>query len=371
MKLLLSSFGLGAQVLFRDYFYRMPAVSMWAFGPVLVPDYPVVFLFESFVIDARTVEILHGKDKKGYYGEMRGLVQALDEAGRLNVVDFETILRPYEPQIIASVEYDIRNLDRWRRPLEESSAKWHQFAALAKEVLYKRGDVLREQTSYTDEERALMSVLDLGYYGRGVASTPERTIGALLENWKQRMPSEQREYVRKIAADYFSYVASNLCLSEVLDVVIHDWADMAPLYRKKLELALRMTRPEEKQVEQVRQLFEVVFPDFRPRSATSIVKALDDPRIEKLRSLVDSAVNGGTAFDTEFANRTLREVLRAERRREAVRRVAGWITFPIQFFPVFGTLIDVAANAGIEAFTKRQARRGKEWFYLVSDISHS
>ena len=91
MRLLLSSWGLGT-TLFHDYFYGMPPPTMGTFGPWFVPDYPILFLFDQFVVDAATLERIRDGDMRSYYQDMAAVMEALTATGRLSVEDFAGVV---------------------------------------------------------------------------------------------------------------------------------------------------------------------------------------------------------------------------------------------------------------------------------------
>ncbi len=141
-----------------------------------------------------------------------------------------------------------------------------------------------------------------------------------------------------------------------------------PLYRKKLKVSLREDGQEAKS-QRVRQLFSVMFPDFRPKDARALTRALEDKRIESLRDLVSKAVKDNVEFDQEFANRTLREVLKAERAAAFRRKVVGWVTLPLGFIPWAGTPIQKATEEAIAHPLEKRVKADRQWFYLISEIS--
>ena len=112
MRLLLSAFGVGT-TLFHEYFYRMPAISMSQLGPRFVPDYPVLLLFDEFVVDAETAKRVRDADTRSWYKDMADVLDSLDSSGRLIVKDFDEIVGPHMETIKESVDYDLRNMQEW------------------------------------------------------------------------------------------------------------------------------------------------------------------------------------------------------------------------------------------------------------------
>lgn len=365
MKLLLSSFGLNTS-LFGGYFSRMPAVSMASVGTCFVPDYPVILLFDKVVIDEKTFEALENFNNKQYFKEVGHLIEALNDAGRLEIHDFEKIISPYQSQIDKSIEYDLSDIGEWREEFERSVSIWHKFANMAKYALMEK---YSKGVKLTDEEEILLNVFEMGYWGRCSFFTHDRTIGYFLKNWRNKMDLEVRYNIQKILGEYLRYTATNLLLSDKLEATLHDWSDFEPLYRKKLNISLKTKNEKENEMSQIRKLFEVICPDFEPKNPSTFVKSLDDPRIESLRDLVQDAVAGKISFDEKYANEILREVLKVEKKISFKRKIVGWATLPVHFIPWAGTPMQKISEELISKSLEIKARKGKEWFYLISDIS--
>jgi hypothetical protein len=69
-----------------------------------------------------------------------------------------------------------------------------------------------------------------------------------------------------------------------------------------------------------------------------------------------------------FANQTLREVLKIEKRASFTRKIVGFLTLPIEFIPWIGTPLQKATEETMSQWLESRLRQKKEWFYLVSDI---
>src|SRR2546421_12238514 len=48
------------------FFFSMPAISLQTVGPGFIPDYPVFLLFDEFVIDQKTYDLLSEGKRWGY-----------------------------------------------------------------------------------------------------------------------------------------------------------------------------------------------------------------------------------------------------------------------------------------------------------------
>jgi hypothetical protein len=178
----------------------------------------------------------------------------------------------------------------------------------------------------------------------------------------------EREYAKHVVKEYLTYISANLCLAENTDSFIHDWSDIEPIYNKKFRISLRED-VSNKEFYQARQLFSIVFPEFHIDNVKGFIKVLEDKRIKSLRELIKKATKGNITFDEQFANSTLREVLKVEQKVNLKRKIVGWATLPLGFIPWLGTPIQKAAEELISKSLEKKERGSKEWYYLISQIS--
>lgn len=354
MRLLLSSFGIGASK-HDEFYFRMPPVSMTKFGPGFVPDYPLFLLADEIVVDRQTVDQLRDEQVPAAFGPLRDLINAIDSAGRLQLASFDRIAAERNRQIRQAVRYDLDNWQWWLPAINESFTRWEKFVDMAVCAI-KEKQTAGESLSYEDT-----NLLSIFKHGSGCHLADFTWMD-------RRKPRDRYAHVHEVLHRYLNYISTNLCLADSLDAALHDWADLEPLYRAKLGLSLKRGVDSEC-IDQGRRLFDILCPDFKPRSPKALTKALNDPRIEDLRTLVRDAVAGKVTFDEEFANATLREVLNAERKAAQARRITGWATLPLGFIPWAGTPLQKAAEEVISRPLEVKARKTKSWFYLISDLA--
>ena len=192
-----------------------------------------------------------------------------------------------------------------------------------------------------------------------------------LESSSKRRSKEHRRILRETLEGYLSYVNANLVLSRKLDVGFHDWRDYEPLYRRKF-LSIGITETHhDKQIRKANQLFTVAFPEFSSWTATSILRALRDPRIVDLRQLVNQAATADTEFDGDYARRVLAEVLEAEHSVGRMNRRVSLITSPLGYIPVVGTPLQMGVAEIAGRVVERKAKQPFRWYYLISDFGRS
>jgi hypothetical protein len=324
----------------NDWSYCMPPVCFRSIGASFRPDYSIFFLCDAFYVDELTIERVAANPM---FLEHRLLFKALRDTGRLHVVDYRNIVATHEDLIDVSFQNDLADLSRWRDSFMELVDLWERFVELAASTDPKR---LRHYD--LGGEADLNEVLESVRFEM-VRGMLDWKVRENLRNWKKALPEEYRKYTREVVAPYLRHVSATLCLADCLDAVVHDWSDIGPLYRQKLSESTRVVNLQDQdRQDKCRQLIQIMFPDFVPKSPKSLAKSLDDSRVEKLRKLVDGAVLAGRDFDHEFAAATLREVLAREQLVGKYRNLVGWLTMPLSIIPWIGSVVEKSAQITIE-----------------------
>jgi hypothetical protein len=346
----------------------MPPVSFRTLGASFVPDYSIFFLCDTFYVDEATIDKVARDD---LFAEHDLLFKALRATGRLRVVDYAQIVQPYKSLITSSIKHDLAHLEEWCKPFLELTRIWNSFKFTAEVELdfqkHKNKPELNHFHSNNVTSRLeILKVLDEGM----VSGVLDGKIANNLVCWKKHLTDRQREYTREILTPYLGHVAASLCLSDCLSASLHDWSDIVPLYQKKLTDSVRIHNQAHFAREaKCRELVEIMIPAFRPRTALSLAKALDDKRVESLRRLVDDAVTHNIDFDVSFANSVLRDVLRQEERLGDVRKIVGWMTTPISMIPWIGHLTEKSVEYLADKLLEAKFRKQNAWFLWLTEIA--
>lgn len=362
MKLMISCWTYEDSLSHDPFFNMPPGFYMKDYSRGIVPDYPLLLLFDEYVGSRESFRLVHENE---VYKEVAELWDALLADGRLTLQDYGAAAASEKATIEQSVRYDLRNIDSWFPAFRESVTEWRHFLATATSTLRKK----RAETGLSPSEEGLMAcVRRKNTRDFMVPKDTEWNVEQVFGGWRRRIDKDIRTDVLYIAEQYFRYVATNIVVSQKLGASLHDWADVAPLYHLKLKIGLQDS-PAESEATHVRQLFRVMFPEFRPKSVRAFVRALSDPSVKNLRALVKDASNEKIVFDQAFANETIRRLFESERRLAVQRQVTGWLSLPIHFVPVVGTVAQKVIEEGVVRFLETKARRHAPWFYLISSIS--
>jgi len=358
MKLLLTSFGLGHPS-FKGYpLRRMPPINMEAFGPDFIPDYSVLLLFDRFIIDERTYENLDYCGRFSYFQEYLNLITELENSGRLEVIDYHKIVRPSFKILDKLVDADLIDINIWRAPLEEAHKKYLKFSSLVVKKLFSKPEWQR-----TPFENMMI----LGLYHDDTRLVDLRPPPENI--WQAMLKSDEDKYILKVLIPYLNYITCNLILAKELNATIHDWADIEPLYRKKIELMINNEYNVSEETNKVRTLFQILFPNFKINTPSDFIDLLNDSRIDELRNLITESVEKDIKFDMEFANQTLCEVLKIERKEKRMRSIIGKLSLPIGFIPGIGTPLEFLIEETAGKIVESKLKEKKGWFYLISDIT--
>jgi len=351
------------------FYHRLPPVCFESWDR-FVPDYAALFLFDRFYLDAAALtRIRHDPHFKAH----AQMVEALESCGRLEVRDFAGEIAPYRPVVESAVEQRIADLGQWHKPFEHVVALWEPFADQLADNYYGDWEDTalsgrrwgEDENDWPPERRALGQITFPMHYGLNYQ------LLYTLDLIRARKACEDyyREKAKGVVRAYLEHVLTTMCLADHLGASVHDWEDIRPVYQRVLTDAVgigSLRRLREQQ--QMRQLIKIMFPRFRPKSPEALARALDDRRIESLRTLVARSVEDGDEFDTEFANQVLREVVATERDISRFRNVVGWASKPLSVIPWLGSVADTAASAVAETIYAKRKRRKKSWFYLLSEI---
>jgi hypothetical protein len=196
-------------------------------------------------------------------------------------------------------------------------------------------------------------------------------VGVLeaLQNWKEKQPPDVRGHARALLRDYLFYVNLNLVLSARLNAAVLDWKDFQPFYEAKISTGRTNRHGDQAVVDQSRKLFEILFPFSLNFDGKKLLKAFEDKRVESLRAMVRDAASGKVSFDSEFAIRTLHNVLQVEAEAVFRRKITGWVTLPLGFLPGIGTPVQKAAEELINRMWAEKVKKPLGWFYLISEMA--
>jgi len=389
MDVVLTSFGIGMRER-RTLFCRMPPLYLdqssldggrpaWRFHI----DYASLFMFDRVIVDERSYAsaldntTLADDEEPWLTGELAEAVRqgaaeyaevlkALHRAGRLMTRDFEQVLADGRSIVERATRADLSDIPRWVSPIESAVSQW------SRSMDYFRSQGREDQNSVLteDEQDSLRMIAHV----MGNAGHMTQYALETLRHWKKQQSPPMRKLCRDILRDYIYYANFNLFLSFDCQSPFLDWTDMQPIYKEKFRAARPGAAPKipgQLVADESRKLFDFLFPYFVPRSPADLIKAVEDKRIDRLRSFVKDAVERGTAFDPVECLHILKDVLRLEHRAGMRRNITGWASLPLGFIPVMGTPVQKAFEELVNRLWSNRSTAQYSWFYLINEIDIS
>jgi len=374
MDIMLTAFGLshlGKRE--ENPFYHLPPHTLSVVNRHVMPDFSMLLLCNKLIIDEESFDrLMHIEhvDEWAYsdiYAKTSDIIKLLHEEGFVRLENFSGVIEANRPLLEKMTNTEIQALDQWVLPLKESVLSWRQsFETLINSD--PDGGSAEAETTDAEIQDRYHYLISCYMHGQCYAFRRE-LIDEALNSSRARRRAVSREVLTHVLGDYLAYVNANLVLAQHFDCAFHDWADMRPFYDLKFLRIGQANPPGQSQMDKLKSLFTVSFPEFTLWTPQAIVKALQDKRISELRGLVKNAVENETEFDHEFANQVFREVLQVERGIGKLRNIVSYATIPLDFVPVVGTpLQKIAEEIIVYPLAQRKMRKFR-WFYLISEVS--
>jgi hypothetical protein len=376
----------------------MPPVAMREHTKIFIPDYSALVVCEKLTVDGETYERLCNRAHHKYR-IVSEMMQTLYSDGFIELVDYESILNENNILLQRMLAQDMKMLDMWIDPLCESLHIWEDF--WFRTISQSQEDVFQLKSSYESITREIRGDMHSNIRAKlhnfqnfrhmirdravhdmivhpghradinlSLWSSDDESIKLYkaLHSSRKRHKKEYRDILRRVLRSYLEYVDANLILSNHLEVGFHDWMDFLPFYRTKFLAIGQENPPGEAAAIELRKLFDISFPELTVKSTSQLMKIINDNRIDCLRSLVQSTVQGDMAFDNEFAKRTLTEVIGIEQKVARWRNIVSYATMPIGFIPWIGSLAQKGVEEAIIASLQKKLKAKYQWYYLLSDV---
>jgi len=355
MELLLTSFGEGdeSHAVVTNPFYRMPPTMLALRGRYLQPDYAALLLADAVVLDEASYDrLLHRRHWS--YNIVAKTVRTLEAEGFIRLTNYGQLIGDQEETIKADVEHELNSIREWLPILAVAVERWSAFVELTR----MQSPALFLSDGDFSVRAALAHVSKIAQVTKDAQATKD-TPDLYIRSWPRQTPQ-----LVDVLRAYLTYVHRNIALSRQLRIPFYDWYDYQPFYERKLRGSGKRLHD---QMDDIRKLFEVSFPEFAVRSPRQLIKILTDRRIVELRELVASATRGDVQFDSDFAKRILFEVLAREQSINRYRSILSYALLPLGFIPRFGTPLQKAAEEAIARPYEHTQRSVISWFYLLSE----
>lgn len=343
MKTKLICSGLSYQIrpnaVIEAYQYQLPRLALARLNQAFLPDYSLLLLTESLLVDRRSLDEL-----------VRGLIpvpggpvlalKSLQDAGLVEVVDFELPYVMLREEVQAALAKNLEGFKDWESAVAQSVKNWQSYNIALQENLRPKVQRLRQMTTHTRVnycDLASNYLHDLAgriqmikFFAEDALPSADPSVEVLPD--KELLCNHLREHLN--SAQY------TVALAQRLKAGMHEWIDAAPYYHKLLAS------------EQAAPVFELPIPEFSLWHPDKLVKAMTSKAAGDLRVLVKNTLMNGKLWDERAASKCLMAIARIDQGMPSVRRVCGYRK--------------PAAAAQAKASGEKKAKPANEW-WLISE----
>ncbi|MGV3756429.1 MAG: hypothetical protein ACO1QS_13695 [Verrucomicrobiota bacterium] len=291
--------------------YQLPRLALARLNQAFLPDYSLLLLTESLVMDRRTFDEL-----------VRGLIQvpggpvlalkSLHDAGLVELVDFERGFARVREQVLTDLDQHLMRFKDWESAVAQSIDQWRIFNTALQENLRPKIQRLRAMPS-----RSGMNYSDLASnYLHDLAgriqmikffaedALPSPNPGAEVLPDTELLSNHLREHL--LSAHY------SVALARELKAGVHEWIDAAPYYHRLYENEPSAAR------------FDLPLPEFSLWHPDKVVKAMTSQAAAELRTLVKATLFDAQPWDEAAAAKCLMAIAKVDQGMPSVRRVSGY-----------------------------------------------
>lgn len=327
-----------------------------SFDPAVgyIPDYPILSMFEEFVIDGEAYERITHDEPPAWLGAWPEVVRMLTAEGALELADVQSAGAIDSHRRGWALRRDMAQPGRWTGAkrfydslLASAEASLGLDPALAEPVSWDYDPTKNRTISGPDGQRHIPSAV----LGMGAHLPSDDPHAELYKPVLEEVASDLRE------------VNAALQACAELGVAPLMWAPYRGYLGEKVGTEAASALADS---DAVARFFEVAFPRYTPSGPEGLATLRDDRRVKSLRDEVRRAAASGDVIDPCYPQRVFEEVLRFERAKGKKRRIAGWIA------SAAGTIVPGLSLAGpvaegVMSASERRANRDWHWFYLISD----
>ena len=345
--------GVDGWVWWRHELSRLPPLGRFTPQVGFVPDYPVLLMFDEFVIDGVAAEQITRQTTEGWLGPWPEILLMLASEGALRVIDLDSEMAAVGHNRSVMTRADLRDPGRWA-----DAMRYHDSVVAGADSAFRQGSpTASSEFDWTfDPQRH-------GGWVEGADGQSHIGAAVLAKNPDQLDDIHKKVRERALGDLHWQLREVNAVIATAarLDATCWYWAP----YAKYLEA--KRSKTVDGATDAARLFFELAFPLFRPTTVHELGRLRADRRVADLRQEIRRAYESGAVLDREYPQRVMFEVLKSERTAAKKRRIMGWLAAPVSWaVPALGIAPSVVSE-GIGAATDRVQKRPLDWFYLISD----
>ncbi len=337
---------------------RMPPLGVFESGHGFVPDFPVLTMFDEFVIDGQAYERILSKTSATWLGPWPEVIKLLEAEGALSTLDVEEEVKQTASIRGKMLRRDMRDPARWA----DAMAYYDVLLASADKAFGFKHTTAETLTWEFDPDKEPL-IRGSDNQGHILSAAPLTAPG--------EDPNDPHFQLHQAALDHLRMqlreVNAGLAVAARLNLAPMFWAPYKVYLEEKSDTSKTAANVHER-AEAARLFFTIAFPRFKPDTVRELSRLRRDRRIRQLREVIISTVRGGDVIDPQYPQRVLEQVFRLERRIGRIRQIAGWISSAIGSIPLPGLgIMSTVASELVTLGVEHWLREDWKWFYLISD----
>ena len=359
-------------------FYGIPSSAVSPEGAKLLPDLAPFVLNDRVLMDVGFYHRLVSSDSS-QNSELAKFYVAANEAGRLQLVDYEYVLSNKRQVLDRMLEIDLEHIEAWLPRIQESLEIWREIFDASK--VFQRELILESVWSSFGHARAHFSThvrnypvflrcylfnQELGLFGQ-YSHRQSELVADLLKSLKYktyRRTRAQKALLSQFVASRLAYINANIVLGQHFNASLFDWADSAPMYEWKFDQVAEKHPHTSNQDNKFSCLAELMFPGCVVGDYDEFFSALDNTRVVELRALISCAARGEVLFDQEFATSVWKEQFAwSEERRRFSKRISWWV-LPASLISVLGSVVEKVGGA----LDEKIHQSPHPWVFQLTDL---
>jgi len=291
--------------------YQLPRLALARLNQAFLPDYALLLLVESLVVDRRTFDEL----VRGLIPVSGGVVltlKSLHDAGLVELVDFERAYAATKEEVLTDLDHSLMEFRGWEAAVGGSMDAWRSFHVAVQENLRPKIQRIRQMANHSGMDYSDLAsnylhdlagrIQMIKFFAEDALPSPDPKVEVLPDD--ELFINHLREHL--LSAHY------SLALARELKVGLHEWIEAAPYYHKLL------------QQDHGAPLFELPLPEFSLWHPDKVVKAMTSPAANDLRALAKAAIMAGQPWNERAASKCLMTIAKMDQGMPTVRRVSGY-----------------------------------------------
>lgn len=292
--------------------YQLPRLALARLNQSFLPDYSLLLLTGSLLVDKRTLDELI----RGLIPMPGGLVLALKslyDAGLVDVVDFEKSYAKVKDGVLADLNRHLMAFKEWEGAVAQSVENWRIFNVAVQENLRPKIQRLRQMPQRTGLNYSDLASNYLHDLAGRIQMVKFFSEDALPSNNPSAEVLPDAELFTNHLREHLLSAHYSIALARELKAGVHEWVDAAPYYCKLLG-----------QDKGAAPLFELPLPEFSLWHPDKLVKAMTSKAAEDLRGLVEETLVSGKPWNEAAAQRCLMAIVKIDQGLPSVRRVGAY-----------------------------------------------